>query len=69
MSEKLCVFCKHFRFENDVGGEYPDGASLICEKMRFRGEGWSGPIQCYDEGDMRRAFQFAETCPDYQRPK
>ena len=65
MSEKLCVFCEHFVFENDICGEYAEGASAHCSKQHFLS--YSSIV--FDEGDLRKIIIRAEKCNDYSQVK
>ncbi len=67
--EKLCIFCKHFKWENPgigpdyseyTGGDAYGGAG--CEKGQFSEE---RPI---DEDEMRELYLKASSCPDYSPP-
>jgi hypothetical protein len=67
VSEKLCVFCKHFKYEaiadysfsTMTGGT--DGGSF-CLKNHYA---YQRPD---DEDEFRRLLLRAEKCKDYERP-
>lgn len=69
MSEKLCVFCKHFDWErlnythysDETGGDMSGGMS--CNQRHFIDE---NPM---DNDDFRRVILTAQNCPDYAPPK
>lgn len=70
MSEKLCIFCVHFRWSKEelwmMGstgtGPMMEGGDASCDKGH--GKDWTQP---YDEGDFRRIIIHAQTCPDYEQ--
>lgn len=71
MSEKLCVFCKHFRFSqghhhggSEYTGEWVTSDGCRCEMKHLPyDEGMPA-----DEDELRKTLLTAETCPDYERP-
>lgn len=63
MSETICMFCNHLDFDNDVGGDYAEGASLSCKKNHFDRN------SIYDLDDFRAAIVRAKDCPDYDEAK
>lgn len=66
MTEKLCVFCKHFDFESIcyqyystlTGGDTTGG--MTCKKHVYTEE------RPYDTQDFRRIILKAETCQHYE---
>lgn len=64
MSEKLCIFCKHFWFSEGSPGysELTPGyeANIDCHKRHF-------DLRLIDmsESDFRRTLLLARTCADY----
>lgn len=78
MSEKLCVFCKHWCFNGGSPGygemTPPEDASMNCEAGRYKNDffrefptGFDGQLLHIDEYDFRRILLLAEKCPDYER--
>jgi len=65
MSEKLCVFCIHFGFSNDMYGDYAEGASGECAKGHYRA--YSANV--YDEESLRKIIVVAQSCNDYEQVK
>ena len=70
MSEKLCIFCNHFRFEYiGVGPDYSEYTGgdayggLSCEKKHFYEERPS------DTEDFRKVLLNAVKCKDYDEAK
>ena len=68
--EKLCLFCKHFRYakrDMKMGstwtGPYGEEGGLTCEKGHYF------EIIPEDETEMRQYFLRAETCKDYSPPE
>jgi len=68
MSEKLCIFCKHFKHEAVYAssgcptcGPDIDGGST-CKAGHFY-EARPG-----DEGELNALYRLAERCKDYERP-
>ena len=69
MSEHLCIFCKHFDWEqiseytcgNGTCGGTEGGAS--CKKGHYSEE------RPWDVDDLRKLYLRAESCADYSRPK
>lgn len=76
MSEKLCVFCKHWHFYGGDQGfsELTPGsdASMDCSKHHWDRPG-RGPYKgfvifnLHDERAFREMIQKAITCPDYEQ--
>lgn len=71
MSEKLCVFCRHFRFSQGIKrggseytGEWVEGDGCSCELKHLPEDGMP-----YGENELRNILLTAETCPDYERPQ
>lgn len=65
MSEKLCVFCKHFKWEYVSPGCPTCGnmnGGMICLAQHYC------EVLPYDEDDFREVLLRAESCPDYERP-
>ncbi len=69
MTEKLCVFCKHFDWErfteggmlSDVTYDPPSGG-MTCRRSHY----WQ---ERPDDTDAFRALILsADGCPDYERP-
>ena len=67
MMEKLCVFCKHWEFEEGQQGfsEMTPGsnASMGCDKGHFGEDFCIYDIQ--GSSGFREIIIKAETCPDY----
>lgn len=69
MSEKLCIFCNHMRWDaieywhisTITGGMLQGGAS--CGKGHYHG------MKPEDERILRLMLLRAETCPDYDEAK
>lgn len=68
MGEKLCIFCKHFnwnQFEMDYGsgsmGDYFTGG-MECFKGHYHRENPGS------NEEFRSLILLAENCPDYERP-
>ena len=72
MSEKLCVFCKHFQWSKEeiwgMGstqtGPMFSGGDALCDKGH--GRDWVLPD---DEEDWRRIIVTAINCKDYEQVK
>jgi hypothetical protein len=65
MSEKLCVFCRHMKF--DKTAEYDSGggdACVSCDKNRF-----NECLLMYSEDGFRELILHAGDCPDYDEAK
>lgn len=66
MSEKLCVFCKHFGYDGGSYGWYAGETELggvSCAKEHYR-----SLKRPDNEDDFRRIILRGEGCPDYERP-
>ncbi len=65
MSERHCLKCKHCWIDPGCPGysEYTPGhdSSMSCTKQHWRLEEHE-----YSRDDMRKAFESAATCRDYQ---
>ena len=57
MSEKLCLFCKHWEANSDYG----NGAYFYCVKDK------QNEIYPYEGDKVREFFNFAKHCPDYDQ--
>ena len=71
MSERLCIFCKHWAFDGGEPGysEMTPGmdASMNCLKGRWRTTSSRG-FRLYEldsPEDFRAKIKQAEKCPDY----
>lgn len=72
MSEKLCIFCKHFQWTKEscwgVGstmtGPMMEGGDTQCGKGHAEIHEYPS-----DEADFRRIILFAQKCPDYDEAK
>ena len=70
MTEKLCVFCKHWSFSGGEPGysEMTPGsdASMYCDKNM-----WGRKFRLWDISgaeDFRKIIKTAETCQHYELP-
>jgi hypothetical protein len=68
MSEKLCLFCKHYSYEQIDGQRYSSWTidmvgGCTCNKGHFASEMPS------DEKEYRELLLRAGKCKDYERPK
>lgn len=69
MSEKLCMFCKHFDFESigytyyspETGGDSYGG--MTCRKNHYC------EFRPNDTDEFRKTLLKAEKCPDYTLPE
>ena len=72
MSEKLCIFCNHFRWSAEemwgmgstLTGPMMEGGDASCGKGH--GKGWGYP---QDEDDFRKIILTAAKCKDYDQVK
>lgn len=71
MSEKLCIFCEHFRWrkEEQLGmgstmtGPMMTGGSAMCDK----GHADASWLYLADETEWRTIIIQAAKCPDYEQ--
>jgi hypothetical protein len=71
MSEKLCIFCKHFRWEEEpmwgmgstLTGPMMVGGDATCAAGQFEGK-WDNRPR--DEVDWRQIILRGEDCPKYE---
>ncbi len=73
MSEKLCVFCIHLKYNTGGYGEYADPANLECgkgHKLNSADDFWQErkDVSVYSIDDFRKAITTAKKCKDYERP-
>jgi hypothetical protein len=68
MSEKICMFCEHLKYDTGGGYEYADPSQLSCSKGHFDKMG-GGKTFVYDLSDFRRLIVRAADCPDYKQVK
>jgi hypothetical protein len=69
MMEKLCIFCKHFRWTKEemwgMGSEYTgpmfEGGWAECGRRRF-----ANLEMPRDESDYRRVILHGVSCPDFE---
>lgn len=75
MSEKLCIFCKHFNWEaeycwgtgSSMTGPMMDGGDAMCKKGHYKKYEYNN--RPTDEKEFREIILRGENCPDYERPK
>lgn len=73
MSEKLCIFCKHFRWSEEscwghgstMTGPMMEGGDATCEAGQYKGEWDDRPS---NEEDFRKIILRGQNCPHYERP-
>jgi hypothetical protein len=73
MSEKLCVFCKHFNWEaietesvyysTLTGGDVFTNGGMQCKKRHYN------EVRPDDTDEFRKVIQQAAKCPDYAEVK
>jgi hypothetical protein len=71
VSEKLCIFCKHFRWEREsqwgcgstMTGPMMTGGDAQCAKGHYKDSPFPD-----DEAAFRAIILRGENCPDYERP-
>jgi hypothetical protein len=71
MTEKLCLFCNHFRWSKEemwgmgstMTGPMFEGGSATCGKGHAD-DTWLYPD---DEKEYRKIVLHAQTCPDYDQ--
>lgn len=68
MSEKLCVFCKHFKYEAIADYSFSSMTSgtdggFTCMKGRYVER------RPDDENEFRKLLLTAEACENYERPQ
>lgn len=68
--EKLCIFCKHFRWSAERAwgmgstqtGPMYEGGNATCKAGQFKGEWDTWPN---DEAEYRAIILRAKDCPEY----
>lgn len=76
MSEKLCIFCKHFNWTKEscwgmgstMTGPMMEGGDATCSMGHYRNHPDGGSSFPDDDADFRRIILRGESCPDYARP-
>ena len=74
MSEKLCIFCEHFRWKSEevwgMGstqtGPMFDGGDATCEAGQYKGE-WEYQSRPDDEVDFRQIILRGQNCKHYKQ--
>ena len=69
MNEKLCAFCKHFRWSQfyNEPAQYGSGCDYLHGGLGCAAGHYAG-VNPQDEDHLRQVFLRAESCKDYERP-
>jgi hypothetical protein len=75
VSEKLCIFCKHFKWSTERAwgmgstqtGPMYEGGDATCAAGQYTGD-WENGRFLEDEDDFRKIILRGEKCEKYERP-